>query len=96
MAQPVYPPNNLPPPNQLARRPMNQIATIPNSNGNQWIPDPNSATATAVNGGWEDDIDELEQKAQVAKRDSQAKRKQIPPFVLKLRRLVDVFGFVHT
>jgi heat shock transcription factor len=39
--------------------------------------------------GWpiaEDDDEELEQKALLAKKDAQAKRKQIPPFVQKLSR----------
>lgn len=38
---------------------------------------------------WEnipDDEEELEQKAALAKKDAQAKRKQIPPFVQKLSR----------
>lgn len=37
---------------------------------------------------WEtvDDDEELEQKAALAKKDAQAKRKQIPPFVQKLSR----------
>lgn len=37
---------------------------------------------------WEnvDDEDELEQKVAIAKKDAQAKRKQIPPFVQKLNR----------
>lgn len=35
---------------------------------------------------WSDDIDELLAKAQVAKREAQSKRKQIPPFVMKLHR----------
>lgn len=38
---------------------------------------------------WSDDIDELVARAQVAKRDAQSKRKQIPPFVLKLHRSVE-------
>jgi len=33
-----------------------------------------------------DNIELLEEKATVAKRDAQAKRKQIPPFVQKLSR----------
>jgi hypothetical protein len=37
---------------------------------------------------WSDDIDELVAKAQVAKKDAQSRRKQIPPFVMKLHRLV--------
>jgi heat shock transcription factor len=35
-----------------------------------------------------DNVELLEEKAQRAKRDAQAKRKQIPPFVQKLNRLV--------
>jgi heat shock transcription factor len=35
---------------------------------------------------WGDDIAVLEARAQIAKRDAQAKRKQIPPFVQKLNR----------
>jgi heat shock transcription factor len=34
----------------------------------------------------EDDDEELEQKAVLARKDAQAKRKQIPPFVQKLSR----------
>lgn len=37
---------------------------------------------------WSDDIDELVAKAQVAKKEAQSRRKQIPPFVMKLHRLV--------
>jgi len=37
---------------------------------------------------WSDDIDELVAKAQVAKKEAQSKRKQIPPFVMKLHRSV--------
>jgi heat shock transcription factor, other eukaryote len=39
-------------------------------------------------GGWEntDDDEELEQKAMLARKDAQSKRKQIPPFVQKLSR----------
>ena len=48
--------------------------------------------------GWEnaeDDDDELEQKALVAKKDAQSKRKQIPPFVQKLSRYVSEYVY-HT
>lgn len=37
-------------------------------------------------GNEEHDIEALERRAQLAKRDAQAKRKQIPPFVQKLSR----------
>ena len=40
------------------------------------------------NGGQDDNIEELEERAQKAKREAHAKRKQIPPFVQKLSRSV--------
>lgn len=42
-------------------------------------------------GGWEntDDDEELEQKAMLARKDAQSKRKQIPPFVQKLSSFLD-------
>lgn len=39
---------------------------------------------------WSDDIDELVAKAQIAKKEAESRRKQIPPFVMKLHRLVMV------
>lgn len=36
--------------------------------------------------GWGGDDDDLNRKAEIAKRETQAKRKQIPPFVQKLSR----------
>ena len=85
--------------NQVARRPVNTVVPRPPLANNQWMPDhqnaqhnqqqpPNQLSqqqqeqATA----WSDDINDLLAKAQVAKKESQAKRKQIPPFVLKLHR----------
>lgn len=82
----AYPNNNATPSNQIARRPMNQIATRLNTNGGQWMPEPTSAKPGPETPTWEDDIDDLEEKAQIAKKDAQTKRKAIPPFVLKLRR----------
>lgn len=38
------------------------------------------------NGNQDDNIEELEERAQKAKREAHAKRKQIPPFVQKLSR----------
>lgn len=38
--------------------------------------------------GWGESLEELYRRASVAKRDAQAKRKQIPPFVQKLSRYV--------
>ena len=78
--------NNQQPSNQLTRRPpMQQVVTRPRHESASvapWVEEPNSATE----GAWADDIQDLEQKAQVAKKDAQAKRKQIPPFVQKLNR----------
>lgn len=67
---------------------MSQVVTRPrvDSSVQQW-PDGTAGPPSAGDGAWADDIQELEQKAQVAKRDAQAKRKQIPPFVQKLNRL---------
>lgn len=79
---------------QLARRPLNRqlVQTGPRTqydNSNEWslaedgMFDPNSQ-----NGGLaeNDSIERLEERAQIAKRDAQSKRKQIPPFVQKLNR----------
>lgn len=81
----------------LARRGMNnQLVHTPRAFNPQptevW---PNFAEDSLVpqsNGGGavdeHDNIELLEEKAQKAKREAQAKRKQIPPFVQKLNRLV--------
>ena len=74
--------------NQLTRRPMAQLTSLvpqPNQDGNAWV-DSASAGAQSVDANWEDSIPELEARAQVAKREAQSKRKQIPPFVQKLNR----------
>lgn len=44
------------------------------------------ATGFEENGAQDDNIEELEERAQKAKREAHAKRKQIPPFVQKLSR----------
>ncbi|KAF2631313.1 hypothetical protein BU25DRAFT_429003 [Macroventuria anomochaeta] len=70
---------------QLVRRnPNQQLAPAPRRG--QWDGYPSPAQQ------WEniaDDDEELEQKAAVAKKDAQAKRKQIPPFVQKLSSFLD-------
>ncbi|KAI9680331.1 MAG: stress-responsive transcription factor hsf1 [Trizodia sp. TS-e1964] len=38
---------------------------------------------------WSEDVEELERKAAIAKREAQTKRKHIPPFVQKLRSFLD-------
>ena len=78
-----YPPTNQQPSNQLSRRPMNQVVARPRYESPTTQAWPDNQNGDSV---WADDIQELEQKAQVAKRDAQAKRKQIPPFVQKLNR----------
>ena len=84
------------PSTQLARRPVNrqlvptgQRAGYDNS-GDPWgqfgddsILDPNHPNGVMEEN---DNIELLEEKATIAKRDAQSKRKQIPPFVQKLSR----------
>lgn len=74
---------------QLARRPMNRqmVATNPRAGydgANSWAgfddPDGNGIL------GENDDIELLEERAAIAKREAQASRKQIPPFIQKLSR----------
>lgn len=78
---------------QLARRPVNQqlvptAARTQFENPNEWglteeLFDPNAQMGGHAEN---DSIERLEERAQVAKREAQAKRKQIPPFVQKLNR----------
>lgn len=68
------------PSNQLVRRNTNQQLMVGNQAQDQWLAPPTTGTAWEVN----DSDQELDRKAAMAKRDAQAKRKQIPPFVLKL------------
>jgi heat shock transcription factor len=65
---------------QLVRRNQNQQVA---SRRGQWdgFPSPTQQQWETV-----DDDEELEQKAAIAKKDAQSKRKQIPPFVQKLSR----------
>jgi heat shock transcription factor, other eukaryote len=64
---------------QLARRPINrQLGQF----GDDSILDPKNPGAMEET----DSIEALEEKATAAKREAQAKRKQIPPFVQKLSR----------
>lgn len=67
---------------QLVRRNQNQqLATRGRS---PW--DPYGSTPQPGPYENEDDDEELERKAVIAKKDAQSKRKQIPPFVQKLSR----------
>ena len=66
---------------QLVRRNTNQqLAPAPRRNQWDGFASPQQQWETV------DDDEELEQKAAIAKKDAQAKRKQIPPFVQKLSR----------
>ncbi|KAI9828868.1 MAG: hypothetical protein M1819_006483 [Sarea resinae] len=87
------------PSNQLARRPANQslVATrsgplVP-TNGNAEDPWADlEGTLQQQGPGWtntEEGLEQLEQRALLAKRDAQSKRKQIPPFVQKLSSFLD-------
>ncbi|KAF8861517.1 hypothetical protein BDZ45DRAFT_687599 [Acephala macrosclerotiorum] len=83
---------------QLARRPINR-QLIPTGQrqfdnpDNTWgaFGDESMLDAQHANGVLEenDNIEQLEQRAQMAKRDAQSKRKQIPPFVQKLSSFLD-------
>ena len=71
------------PSNQLVRRNTSQQLTTRNNGQGQeqWItPSNDTGTAWEVN----DSDQDLDRKAAMAKKDAQAKRKQIYPFVLKL------------
>lgn len=83
----AFPQNHSQPSNQLTRRPTTQLTTRGrlSDDPNPWTDNP---TGLPGNGDpeWSDDIADLEAKAQVAKKEAQGKRKQIPPFVQKLNR----------
>ena len=74
--------------NQLTRRQQaNQVATR-NRGYDQVtaILEPNANAGQGESGPWGESLEELYQRALAAKREAQAKRKQIPPFVQKLSR----------
>lgn len=82
-------PQHVPQPsNQLTRRPMTQLTPArprADEDGTGWM-DASNGGAQGPDAEWGDDIADLEARAQIAKREAQAKRKQIPPFVQKLNR----------
>lgn len=84
------PPN---PSNQLVRRDTNQQLTtrtpqrVPWATFNQTLPSENRVWENME----EEDEQDIDTKAAIAKKDAQAKRKQIPPFVQKLSRCVQPF-----
>lgn len=75
--------------NQLARRPAAEIVmhepTQPNSARSRKEDQVENAQQK-LDSAWGEDLNDLKQRAQVAKRDAQSKRKQIAPFVQKLAR----------
>lgn len=83
--------------NQLTRRPVDQqlvSRTVYNSSGNDnWPIIPEDGLHQPQEQAWPINNDDLEQRAQTARRETQAKRKQIPPFVQKLSRYVIFFPF---
>ncbi|EXJ91892.1 hypothetical protein A1O3_00442 [Capronia epimyces CBS 606.96] len=90
--QPTQLPQSLPQPsNQLARRPVAQLAARGriSEDNNAWVDTANGDSHPAEADWANDDIAELEARAQIAKREAQAKRKQIPPFVQKLNSFLE-------
>lgn len=84
-------PQQAPPPNQsnqLARRPVNnQVVSRPPPQNGEWSQQVQTQQQQQDSPEtWSDDINDLLRRAQDAKRESQSKRKQIPPFVMKLHR----------
>ena len=75
--------------NQIARRLLGQDlvsrAGYNEANNETW-PVLADGAGQSTDSGWANEDDDLERMAEIAKRDSQAKRKQIPPFVQKLSR----------
>lgn len=78
--------NSSVPSNQLVRRHPNQQLV---SRGNNGWQDSSNSTGGPGQGAWEamdEGEEDLEQRALIAKKEAQTKRKQIPPFVQKLSR----------
>ncbi|QQK43646.1 Heat shock transcription factor Hsf1, putative [Penicillium digitatum] len=77
--------------NQLARRQANQV--VSRNRGYEQPPasyvENGGNSGNGESGAWGESLEELYRRALTAKRDSQAKRKQIPPFVQKLSSFLD-------
>ncbi|KAL8806426.1 MAG: hypothetical protein Q9182_001341 [Xanthomendoza sp. 2 TL-2023] len=87
-------PQQQPASHQLTRRPLAQDDTesprFPRGSGTDvWSTSANNGTQEIGEATWGEGRDLLDQKAQAAKVDAQAKRKQIPPFVQKLSSFLD-------
>ena len=80
--------------NQLARRAVNHHVvprrTYNNGGDDTWPLLDEDSLQHNQDSAWLNTTDDLEQKAQIARRDNQAKRKQIPPFVQKLSRYYSI------
>ena len=57
-----------------------------NGVGENWVGTMDIPQQQAVEDSWNNDDNELAQKAELAKKDATQKRKSIPPFVQKLSR----------
>jgi len=99
MATPSISPNPVNPSNQLVRRDTNQQLATRTPQRNHWSNITNHAANTenhqrlSEKRVWEDADEDggdqnIDTRAALAKKDAQAKRKQIPPFVQKLSRYV--------
>ncbi|KAL4747349.1 hypothetical protein BDW72DRAFT_183004 [Aspergillus terricola var. indicus] len=76
--------------NQVARRtPSNQIVNRSRSYEQAPAPLSDPSNVPSEPGGWSESLEELYKRALAAKREAQAKRKQIPPFVQKLSSFLD-------
>ncbi|SLM39637.1 Winged helix-turn-helix DNA-binding domain [Lasallia pustulata] len=91
MAQPQEKPTQTS--NQLARSPANQQlvtrAGFSSANNEAWPEFGEDIAQQPADEAWLNDDEELERKALIAKREAQAKRKPIPPFVQKLSSFLD-------
>ena len=73
--------------NQIVRRqPDNQVVPMMSYNNDYPIAPEYANIPPPAEDGWPAQYDDLDQKALIAKRDAQSKRKQIPPFIQKLSR----------
>ena len=87
--------NSQPSANQIARRPVaqqlvaNSLKPYGDSSETGWMGyNDNGQPEVQPGEEWMNDEEEVERRAQIAKRDAQTKRKQIPPFIQKLKRYV--------
>lgn len=83
--------------NQLARRPATHHlvphTNFANTGDDSWPIIAEDGVQPPQDQAWRNSNDELEREAQIARRDTQAKRKQIPPFVQKLSRYVSFVDY---